>query len=159
MRLVTAVLTVAGTVSGLAAAVTGYHATSAVRPAAVHHVDTALPAVGRPLPAPPARIRVRIAPCERPAHLVHGACVTRHDRTVVVYDVPPPAPAPAVVPAAPAVAAPVAPSRPAVHTAPRPTPSADDSRDHEESDEHGEGHEQEHEHEGGDDGGHEDEDD
>lgn len=90
MRLSVLFVGLVGALSGTAVAVTGYQHVAAV-PEVGPASTTALPAVGRPLPAAPPRIRVRVLPCHRPARLEHGACVTRVTRTVVVYD---PAPAP-----------------------------------------------------------------
>ncbi len=108
MRVSATIVGLVGAVAGTATAVTGYQHLAAVdeiTPAA----SPALPAVGRPLPAAPPRIRVRLADCEPPARLMHAACVTEVTRTVVVHDLVPPQPAspPALVPAA--QAAPAAP--------------------------------------------------
>lgn len=131
MRVSTTVLGLVGAVAGSAAAVAGYQHTASID-AVAPQPRAAVPAVGRPLPAAPPRVRVRLAPCQRPAQLVRGACVTTVTRTRVVID---PAPAlPAVMPAAPAVrpapavraAAPV----PARHTGP-PHREHDDSTERE----------------------------
>lgn len=125
MRVSTTVLGLVGALAGSAAAVAGYQHTAAID-AVAPQPRAAVAAVGRPLPAAPPRIRVRLAPCHRPARLVRGACVTTVTRTQVVID---PAPVlPAAVPAAPAVrpAAPVQPRR-----AGRPHREHDDSAEHE----------------------------
>ncbi len=125
MRVSTTVLGLVGALAGTAAAVAGYQHTAAID-AVAPQPRAAVVAVGRPLPAAPPRVRVRLAPCQRPARLVRGACVTTVTRTQVVID---PAPAlPAAVPAAPAVrpAAPVQPRR-----AGRPHREHDDSAEHE----------------------------
>jgi len=62
MRVSSTIVGLVGAVAGAAAAVTGYHHVAAVD-AAVPSSTTALPAVGRPLPAAPTRIRVRLAGC------------------------------------------------------------------------------------------------
>lgn len=92
MRVSATIVGLVGAVAGTATAVTGYQhlaAVDAITPAA----SPALPAVGRPLPAAPPRIRVRLADCEPPARLMHAACVTEVTRTVVVHDLVPPQPA------------------------------------------------------------------
>jgi hypothetical protein len=129
MRVSTTVLGVVGALAGSAAAVAGYQHTAAIDAVAPPPTNAAVAAVGRPLPAAPPRVRVRLAPCHRPARLVRGACVTTVTRTQVVID-PAPAPAPALpaaVPAAPAVrpAAPVQPRRTG-----RPHREHDDSAEH-----------------------------
>ena len=126
MRVSTTVLGLVGALAGTAAAVAGYQHTAAID-AVAPQPRAAVAAVGRPLPAAPPRIRVRLAPCRRPARLVRGACVTTVTHTRVVVD---PAPAlPAAVPAAPAVrpAAPPVPPR----RAGRPHREHDDSAEHE----------------------------
>lgn len=128
MRVSTTVLGLVGALAGSAAAVAGYQHTAAID-AVAPQPRAAVAAVGRPLPAAPPRVRVRLAPCHRPARLVRGACVTTVTRTQVVID---PAPAlPAAVPAAPAVrpAAPAAPVQP--RRAGRPHREHDDSAEHE----------------------------
>ena len=88
MRVLTLLGTTIGAVGGLAAAVVSYQSTSvaADRP---EQDPSAVVAVGRPLPAAPPRVRVTTAPCERPAVLRDGVCVTVVTRTVVVTDAPP----------------------------------------------------------------------
>ena len=87
MRYSTPLFGLVGAAAGLVVAATGYQLAAApVAPAS----DTTSPlaAVGRPLPAAPAKVRTRFAPCTPPAKLQHGACVTHQWRTTVVYDVP-----------------------------------------------------------------------
>jgi hypothetical protein len=87
--------------------------------------------VGRPLPAAPPRIRVRMAPCPRPARLVRGACVTTVTRTRVVVDPAPALPAAPVAPAAVPAAPVVRPAAPAPRRAVRAHRAGDDSAEHE----------------------------
>jgi hypothetical protein len=127
MRVSTTIVGLVGAVAGSAVAVAGYQHAAALD-AVAPRTSPAAVAVGRPLPAAPPRIRVRMAPCPRQARLVRGACVTTVTRTRVVVDPAPAAPvAPAAVPAAPVV-------RPAA-TAPRrvvrPHRAGDDSAEHE----------------------------
>lgn len=93
MRYSTPLFGLIGAAAGLAVATTGYQLAAAP---AVPVVDSSpIAAVGKPLPAAPALVRTRWAPCESPARLHRGACVTHVWRTTVVYDVPAlPAPAP-----------------------------------------------------------------
>jgi hypothetical protein len=133
MRVSTTIVGLVGALAGSAVAVAGYQHTAALD-ALVPRTSPAAVAVGRPLPAAPPRIRVRMAPCPRQARLVRGACVTTVTRTRVVVDPAPAAPAAPVAPVAPAAvpAAPVV--RPAA-TAPRrvvrPHRAGDDSAEHE----------------------------
>jgi len=130
MRVSTTIVGLVGALAGSAVAVAGYQHTAALD-ALVPRTSPAAVAVGRPLPAAPPRIRVKMAPCSAPARLVRGACVTTVTHTRVVVDPAPVVPAapvaPAAVPAAPAV-------RP-VATAPRravrPHRAGDDSAEHE----------------------------
>jgi hypothetical protein len=136
MRVSTTIVGLVGALAGSAVAVAGYQHTAALD-ALVPRTSPAAVAVGRPLPAAPPRIRVKMAPCSAPARLVRGACVTTVTHTRVVVDPAPAAPAapaapvapvaPAAVPAAPVV-------RPAA-TAPRrvvrPHRAGDDSAEHE----------------------------
>ena len=131
MRVSTTVLGLVGALAGSAAAVAGYQHTASIDDVAPQP-RAGVPAVGRPLPAAPPRIRVRLAPCQRPAQLVRGACVTTVTRTQVVID---PAPAlPAAAPAVPAV-------RPAASVQPRragrPHREHDDSAERDDSTERG----------------------
>lgn len=132
MRVSTTVLGLVGALAGSAAAVTGYQHTASIDDVAPQP-RAGVPAVGRPLPAAPPRIRVRLAPCQRPAQLVRGACVTTVTRTQVVIDPAPALPA-AAAPAVPAVrpAAPVQPRR-----AGRPHREHDDSAERDDSTERG----------------------
>ena len=98
-----AVAAVAGAAAGTVAAVVAYGSTSTVPSVPVSAGSRAPAVVGRPLPAAPPRIVVSTAPCPAHSRLVHGTCVTRVVRTVVVHD-PAPAPAAAPTPAAVAVA-------------------------------------------------------
>lgn len=98
-----AVAAVAGTAAGTVAAVAAYGSASTVPTVPVSTGSRAPAVVGRPLPAAPPRIVVSTAPCPAHTRLVHGTCVTRVVRTVVVHD-PAPAPAAAPTPAAVAVA-------------------------------------------------------
>lgn len=87
MRYSTPLFALIGAAAGLAVATTGYQLAAApLQPVA----DPAEPmaAVGKPLPAAPAEVRTRLAPCTPPAHLQHGVCVTEQWRTTVVYDAP-----------------------------------------------------------------------
>ena len=139
MRVSATIVGLVGAVAGTATAVTGYQHLAAVdeiTPA----TSPALPAVGRPLPAAPPRIRVRLADCEPPARLMHAACVTEVTRTVVVHDLVPPQPAspPALDPAAQAPPAAPRAVRPAGtrHRAEAPREDREDSHapDHETED-------------------------
>jgi len=114
MRVSTTVVGLVGALAGSAAALAGYQHAAAVAPVSPR-TSPAAAAVGRPLPAAPPRVHVRMAPCRRPARLVQGACVTTVTRTQVVVDPAPVVPAPAP----PAAAPPVQVVRPAV-AAPRP---------------------------------------
>ncbi len=105
MRLSSALLGVVGATVGVTVGVLGYQTTAASSTPGPG--PTVVAPVGRPLPAPPARVTVTMAPCERGAHLVHGVCVTTVHRSIVISDPPPAAPAAA------AVAAPAAPPQPA----------------------------------------------
>lgn len=98
MRVSSALAGFIGVGAGLAAAAVGFQSSSAVT-GPPHH-ESAVAAVGRPLPAAPPQIRVRLAHCAPRARLVHGACVTHVERTVVVHDQVPAsalAPAPQMV--------------------------------------------------------------
>jgi hypothetical protein len=112
MRYSTPLFGLIGAAAGLAVATTGYQLAAApLHPVA----DPAEPmaAVGKPLPAAPAEVRTRLAPCAPPAHLQHGVCVTEEWRTTVVYDAPAP-------PAQPPITAPqdgAGPARPARNVA------------------------------------------
>lgn len=138
MRYSTPLFGLIGAAAGLAVATTGYQlATAPLAPVA----DPAEPvaAVGKPLPAAPAEVRTRFAPCTRPAHLEHGVCVTEEWHTTVVYDAPAP---PAQPPTAPQVGAgPTAPVRTA------PAEEAED--DHEEADDEAEHEVEDHADDGG----------
>ncbi|MGZ4777083.1 MAG: hypothetical protein ACXVYW_17420 [Oryzihumus sp.] len=87
------VAALAGAAAGVLAAVAAYGSTSVAPTLPVSAGSRAPAVVGRPLPAPPPRIEVRTLPCPQHARLVHGVCVTRVVRTVVVHDLPAPAPA------------------------------------------------------------------
>lgn len=98
MRVSSALAGFIGVGAGLAAAAVGFQSSSAVT-GPPHH-ESAVAAVGRPLPAAPPQIRVKLAHCAPRAKLVHGACVTHVERTVVVHDQVPAsalAPAPQMV--------------------------------------------------------------
>lgn len=133
MRVSTTIVGLVGAVAGSAVAVAGYQHAAALD-AVAPRTSPAAVAVGRPLPAAPPRIRVRMAPCPRPARLVHGACVTSVTRTRVVVDPAPAVPALPAVPVAPAAvpAAPVVrPAATAPRRAVRPHRAGDDSAEHE----------------------------
>ena len=130
MRVSTTIVGLVGALAGSAVAVAGYQHTAALD-ALFPRTSPAAVAVGRPLPAAPPRIRVKIAPCSAPARLVRGACVTTVTHTRVVVD---PAPALAAAPVAPAAvpAAPVVrPAAPAPRRAVRAHRAGDDSAEHE----------------------------
>jgi hypothetical protein len=135
MRYSTPLLGLVGAAAGLVVAATGYQLAAA--PVAPPPPSTdALAAVGRPLPAAPAKVRTRYLPCTPPAELHHGVCVTHQWRTTVVYDEP---------------AAPVSAPRMSTQGAAGPVPVAEHhAYDHEddaehagEDDEHGDDHEAE----------------
>ncbi len=87
MRYSTPLFGLVGAAAGLVVAATGYQLAAApVAPAPP--TSDALAAVGRPLPAAPAKVRTRFVPCTPPAELHHGVCVTHQWRTTVVYDEP-----------------------------------------------------------------------
>ena len=87
MRYSTPLFGLVGAAAGLVVATTGYQLAAApVAPTAP--TSDALAAVGRPLPAAPAKVRTSYLPCTPPAELHHGVCVTHQWRTTVVYDEP-----------------------------------------------------------------------
>ena len=87
MRFSTPISALVGAAAGLVVAATGYQLAAAPVAPAPRSSD-ALAAVGRPLPAAPAQLRTRFAPCTPPATLHRGVCVTHQWRTTVVYDEP-----------------------------------------------------------------------
>ncbi|MGZ5416381.1 MAG: hypothetical protein ACXWDI_04310 [Nocardioides sp.] len=94
MRYSTPLFGLVGAAAGLAVAAAGYQLAAAPNPAESDSSEP-LAAVGKPLPAAPAEVKTRFAPCESPARLHRGACVTHVWRTTVVYDAPAlPAPVP-----------------------------------------------------------------
>lgn len=95
MRYSTPLFGLIGAAAGLAVATTGYQLAAAPLPPVAGPAEP-VAAVGKPLPAAPAQVRTRLAPCTPPAHLQHGACVTEEWRTIVVHDAPAP-PAPSIV--------------------------------------------------------------
>lgn len=107
MRVSSTLVGFAGAVAGMAAAVVSYQSTAVVDEAP-EHTSIAVPAVGRPLPDPPPRIRTTLAECVPPAKLEDGACVTHVVQKVPVAAAQPVAavPPPAPPPAPPSVAAP-----------------------------------------------------
>ncbi len=132
MRYSTPLFGLLGAVAGLAVATTGYQLASAP-PAPVADPAEPIAAVGRPLPAAPAEVRTRFAPCPPHARLAHGVCVTHEWRTTVVYDAPAlPAQSPLAVPQG--GAGPAAPVRVARDR--REDDRADDGEDHEVEDDH-----------------------
>ena len=143
MRVSSTIVGLVGAVAGVAIAVTGYQHLAAVdaRPPSS---TTALPAVGRPLPAAPARIRVRLAGCQPPARLEHGACVTTVTRTRVVHDPAPPQPAGLLPDTAPVVAPAPAGTQPTPatrqHAASSPAPAAAPRHEDDHGDDHGGDH-------------------
>jgi hypothetical protein len=88
MRLVSIAFPIVGACTGIGLAVLGFQASSATTTSDAGADGTDVPAVGRPLPAAPARVSHHWAACEHRAHLVHGVCVTIVHRTVTVYDAP-----------------------------------------------------------------------
>jgi hypothetical protein len=97
------VAAVAGAAAGTVAAVLVYASAASLPAAPVSAGGRAPAVVGHPLPAAPPRVVYSTLPCPRHTHLVHGTCVTRVVRTVVVHD---PAPAPVADPTPAAVAVP-----------------------------------------------------
>jgi hypothetical protein len=89
MRYSTPLFALIGAAAGLGVATTGYQLASAPLPPVADPAEP-MAAVGKPLPAAPAEVRTRLAPCTPPAHLQHGVCVTEEWRTTVVYDAPAP---------------------------------------------------------------------
>jgi hypothetical protein len=87
MRYSTPLFGLVGAAAGLVVAATGYQLAAAPVASPAPPSD-ALAAVGRPLPAAPAKVRTRYLPCTPPAELHHGACVTHQWHTTVVYDEP-----------------------------------------------------------------------
>ncbi len=143
MRYSTPLFGLVGAAAGLVVAATGYQLAAApVAPAPP--ASDALAAVGRPLPAAPAKIRTRFLPCTAPAELHQGVCVTHQWRTTVVYDEPAaPAPAPHTPPqgAAGPVRAAAAVSRPEAeqeHEEEAEHAGEDDGHDEHESEDPGE---------------------
>ena len=130
MRVSTTIVGLVGAVAGSAVAVAGYQHAAALD-AVAPRTSPAAVAVGRPLPAAPPRIRVRMAPCPRQARLVRGACVTTVTRTRVVVDPAPALPAAPVAPAAVPAAPVVRPAAPAPRRAVRAHRAGDDSAEHE----------------------------
>lgn len=76
----------AGAVAGLAVAVAGYHVCASAPEPPTARIASVSPG---PNPAVPPRPLVRFAKCTPPAKLKRGMCVTRIERTKVVYDLPP----------------------------------------------------------------------
>ena len=130
MRVSTTIVGLVGAVAGSAVAVAGYQHAAALD-AVAPRTSPAAVAVGRPLPAAPPRIRVRMAPCPRQARLVRGACVTTVTRTRVVVDPAPALPAAPVAPAAVPAAPVVRPAATAPRRVVRPHRAGDDSAEHE----------------------------
>lgn len=133
MRYSTPLFGLIGAAAGLAVATTGYQLASAP-PAPVAGPSEPMAAVGRPLPAAPAEVRTRFAPCPPHARLAHGVCVTDEWRTTVVYAAAPALPAPAPVAVPQRGARPAAPVR--VARDGREHDRADDGEDHEVEDDH-----------------------
>ena len=130
MRVSTTIVGLVGALAGSAVAVAGYQHMAALD-ALVPRTSPAAVAVGRPLPAAPPRIRVKMAPCSAPARLVRGACVTTVTRTRVVVDPAPVLPAAPVAPAAVLAAPVVRPAGPVPRRAVRAHRAGDDSAEHE----------------------------
>ena len=91
MRVSSAFIGFVGATAGLAAGIATYQSSAAVDETP-ESATIAVPAVGRPLPDPPPRIREVAADCTPPAKLQDGVCITR-----VVQSVPVAAPQPAVI--------------------------------------------------------------
>ena len=91
MRVSSAFIGFVGAAAGLAAGIATYQSSAAVDETP-ERATIAVPAVGRPLPDPPPRIRTVDADCTPPAKLQDGVCITR-----VVQTVPVAAPQPASV--------------------------------------------------------------
>lgn len=98
MRVSSAFVGFVGAAAGLAAGVATYQSSATVDETP-EQAAIAVPAVGRPLPDPPPRIRTVAADCTPPAKLQDGVCITR-----VVQSVPVAAPQPASAVAPPASA-------------------------------------------------------
>lgn len=117
-----------GVAAGTVAAVSTYHATSAVQQRPVAAPYRAPAVVGRPLPAAPPRIEVSTAPCQAPARLVDDACVTKVVRKVVVPDLSPTAsPTTAPAPARPGGSGTGGSAQPSPSPSPSPSPRPDDN--------------------------------
>ena len=129
MRYPTPLFALIGAGAGLAVAATGYQLATAPLPPAADPAEP-MAAVGKPLPAAPAEVRTRLAPCTPPAHLRHGVCVTDQWRTTFVYD----APAPPAQPPVDATQDGAGPTRPAG------TVTATDGEDEDHADEDAEDH-------------------
>jgi hypothetical protein len=127
MRMSSALVAFAGAAAGVVGGVSTYHSSAAVT-TAPDHTGSPVLAVGRPLPAAPARVERRKADCVAPAVLERGVCVTHVVKAVAA----PPAPA-APTPATPAHEAAAAPGARRASTPTAPTvvdPCADDHSGH-----------------------------
>ena len=125
MRMSATLVALVGAAAGVVGGVSTYTSSATVT-AAPDHTGSPVLAVGRPLPAAPARVVKEKADCTAPAVLQDGVCVTTVQKVAPAAPVEPPAPAPAAPRAVKAPApAPAAAPQPAA-AAPALAPTCDD---------------------------------